>query len=233
MRLDKFIAGGAQLSRSEARLAITKGKVMVNGAVCKKNEQNVTEQDQIELNGTSLVREEYVYIMLNKPKGVVSATTDGRDTTVVDLLGGAYPRRQLFPAGRLDKASTGFVLLTDDGQFAHEILSPKRHVAKTYYVTIDVPVTSEMVTAFEAGVTLADGKRMKPAGLIPDLQNPFCATVVLRQGVYHQIKRMFGQLGAGVNELHRLAIGGLCLDEGLAMGEWRPLTAAEKLAVQQ
>ena len=170
--------------------------------------------------------------MLNKPAGVVSASTDGRDKTVVDLVGGAFPRRQLFPAGRLDKTSTGFVLLTDDGAFAHDILAPKRHVPKTYRVVLDTPVTDEMVKAFAAGVTLADGQRMQPARLIPDEADPFAATVVLRQGVYHQIKRMFGVLGAGVNQLHRTAIGGLALDEGLAPGAWRLITPEEKALIQ-
>ena len=133
----------------------------------------------------------------------------------------------LFPAGRLDKTSTGFVLLTDDGAFAHAILSPRRHVPKTYRVELDTPVTPAMVTAFAQGVTLADGQAMKPADLIPDPENPLAATVVLHQGVYHQIKRMFGVLDAGVNELHRQAIGGLALDPALAPGQWRPITEEE------
>ena len=165
--------------------------------------------------------------MLNKPEGVVSASTDKRDTTVVDLVGDAYPRRELFPAGRLDKTSTGFVLLTDDGGFAHDILAPKRHVSKTYTVVIDTPLTEEMKAGFAAGVTLADGTALSPAevsALTPDGRT---VRVLLRQGVYHQIKRMFGVYGAGVNALHRDAIGGLALDESLAPGQWRELTADE------
>lgn len=227
MRLDKYLAGAAQLTRSAARAAISGGGVCVNGAVCKKADAPVGEGDTVTLGGKSLAREEYVYIMLHKPQGVVSASADKRDTTVVDLVQSAYPRRTLFPAGRLDKTSTGFVLLTDDGAFAHDILAPKRHVSKTYRVLLDTPVTPQMVAAFEAGVTLADGQAMQPAGLVPDPADPFSATVILRQGVYHQIKRMFGQLGAGVNGLHRLAIGGLWLDEALAPGQWRPITPQE------
>ena len=228
MRLDKFVADAAQLTRSAARSLIAKGRVTVNGQVCKKADCALKEGDSVCAGGKPLGREEYVYIMLNKPAGVVSASADGRDKTVVDLVGGAFPRRQLFPAGRLDKASTGFVLLTDDGAFAHGILAPKRHVPKTYHVVLDTPVTPAMVEAFAAGVTLADGQRMQPAQLIPDEADPFAATVVLRQGVYHQIKRMFGVLGAGVNGLHRTAIGGLALDEGLAPGAWRLITPEEK-----
>lgn len=232
MRLDKFVADAAQLTRSAARGLIAKGRVTVNGQVCKKADFPIKEGDAVCADGKSLASEEYVYIMLNKPAGVVSASTDGRDKTVVDLLGGAFPRRQLFPAGRLDKTSTGFVLLTDDGAFAHDILAPKRHVPKTYRVVLDASVTQAMVEAFAAGVTLADGQTMQPALLIPDEADPFAATVVLRQGVYHQIKRMFGVLDAGVNGLHRIAIGGLSLDEGLAPGAWRLITPEEKALLQ-
>ena len=232
MRLDKFVADAAQLTRSAARSLIAKGRVTVNGQVCKKADCALREDDSVCADGKPLACEEYVYIMLNKPAGVVSASTDGRDKTVVDLVGGAFPRRQLFPAGRLDKTSTGFVLLTDDGAFAHDILAPKRHVPKTYRVVLDTPVTDEMVEAFAAGVTLADGQTMQPARLIPDEADPFAATVVLRQGVYHQIKRMFGVLDAGVNQLHRTAIGGLALDEGLAPGAWRLITPEEKALIQ-
>ena len=232
MRLDKFVADAAQLTRSAARGLIAKGRVTVNGQVCKKADCALREGDSVCADGKALACEEYVYIMLNKPAGVVSASTDGRDKTVVDLVGGAFPRRQLFPAGRLDKTSTGFVLLTDDGAFAHDILAPKRHVPKTYRVVLDAPVTPAMVKAFAAGVTLADGQTMQPARLIPDEADPFAATVVLRQGVYHQIKRMFGVLDAGVNGLHRTAIGGLALDEGLAPGAWRLITPEEKALIQ-
>ena len=232
MRLDKFVADAAQLTRSAARGLIAKGRVTVNGQVCKKVDCALREGDSVCADGKPLACEEYVYIMLNKPAGVVSASTDGRDKTVVDLVGGAFPRRQLFPAGRLDKTSTGFVLLTDDGAFAHDILAPKRHVPKTYRVVLDAPVTPAMVEAFAAGVTLADGQTMQPARLIPDEADPFAATVVLRQGVYHQIKRMFGVLDAGVNQLHRTAIGGLALDEGLAPGAWRLITPEEKALIQ-
>lgn len=232
MRLDKFVADAAQLTRSAARGLIAKGRVTVNGQVCKKADCALREGDSVCADGKPLACEEYVYIMLNKPAGVVSASADGRDKTVVDLVGGAFPRRQLFPAGRLDKTSTGFVLLTDDGAFAHGILAPKRHVPKTYRVVLDTPVTDEMVKAFAAGVTLADGQTMQPARLIPDEADPFAATVVLRQGVYHQIKRMFGVLDAGVNQLHRTAIGGLALDEGLAPGAWRLITPEEKALIQ-
>ena len=231
MRLDKYLAEAAQCTRSEARSLLQKGRVSVNGALCKKADAQLAEGDSVALDGTALHWQRFVYLMLNKPAGVVSASTDQRDTTVVDLVGGAYPRRELFPAGRLDKTSTGFVLLTDDGTFAHDILSPRHHVPKTYVVTLDTPLTEAMRAGFAAGVTLADGERLAPAEVEPLTPEGRVVRVVLRQGVYHQIKRMFGVYGAGVDGLHRTAIGALELDEGLAPGQWRELTPGEVLKI--
>lgn len=227
MRLDKYLAQAAQCTRSEARSLLQKGRVSVNGAVCKKADIQLKEGDAVAVDGAPLRWQQFVYLMLNKPQGVVSASTDRKDTTVVDLVAEAYPRRQLFPAGRLDKTSTGFVLLTDDGAFAHEILAPKKHVPKTYLVTLDTPLTEEMQAGFAAGVTLADGQTLAPARVQPVSADGCTVRVELRQGVYHQIKRMFGVYGAGVNALHREAIGGLLLDKSLAPGRWRELTAQE------
>ena len=230
MRLDKYLAERTGMTRSESRKAITKGRVMVAGKICRKADTQLDETAaQIALDGAPLAGEykKYVYIMLNKPEGVVSASRDKRDTTVVDLVAADYPRRELFPAGRLDKTSTGFVLLTDDGGFAHDILAPKRHVSKTYTVTLDTPLTEEMRTGFAAGVTLADGTALSPAEVTALSPDGLTVRVMLKQGVYHQIKRMFGVYGAGVNGLHRDAIGGLALDENLAPGQWRELSDDE------
>ena len=227
MRLDKYLAETAQCTRSEAKTMLQKGRVTVNGAVCKKGDTQLKEADVVSVDGRPLKYQKFVYIMLNKPEGVVSASTDKRDTTVVDLVGDAYPRRELFPAGRLDKTSTGFVLLTDDGGFAHDILAPKRHVSKTYTVVIDTPLTDEMKDGFAGGVTLADGTELSPAEVEALSEDGLTVRVKLKQGVYHQIKRMFGVYGAGVNTLHRDAIGGLALDESLAPGEWRELSDDE------
>ena len=167
MRLDKYLAETAQCTRSEAKAMLSKGRVQVNGAVCKKGDTQLKESDTVAVDGKVLCYQQFVYLMLNKPEGVVSASTDKRDTTVVDLVGDAYPRRELFPAGRLDKTSTGFVLLTDDGTFAHDILAPKRHVAKTYTVTLDTPLTDEMKAGFAAGARRgggADRRRPHRAG---------------------------------------------------------------------
>ena len=170
--------------------------------------------------------------MLNKPEGVVSASRDKKDTTEVDLVAADFPRRELFPAGRLDKTSTGFVLLTDDGALAHDILSPAHHVEKQYVVTLDTPLTDAMRRGFAAGVTLTDGETMAPAGVEPLTGDGLNVQVTLRQGVYHQIKRMFGVFAAGVNALHREVIGPVALDAALVPGQWRELTAEEVNALR-
>lgn len=207
MRLDKYLAERTGMTRSESRKAVTKGRVSIDGAVCRKADTQLDEHTAaVALDGVPLAGayRKFVYIMLNKPEGVVSASRDKKDTTVVDLVAADFPRRELFPAGRLDKTSTGFVLLTDDGALAHDILSPAHHVEKQYVVTLDTPLTDDGLTV----------------------------QVTLRQGVYHQIKRMFGVFDAGVNALHRESIGGVALDPALAPGQWRELTAAEEERLQ-
>lgn len=226
MRLDKYVSDAVQKTRSEAKSLILTGKISVNGTVCKKADYQIKAADEIIFSGTQLIAQEFVYIMLNKPKGVVSAAADKTDITVVDLVNKDFPRRNLFPAGRLDKASTGFVLVTDDGNFAHDILAPKNHVSKTYEVLLDTPLTDEMIKGFENGVTLADGTLLSSA-TAESIDGGCLVRVVLKQGVYHQIKRMFGVFDAGVNELKRIAIGGLCLDAALKEGKYRLITKEE------
>lgn len=217
MRLDKYLAERTGMTRSESRKAVTKGRVSIDGAVCRKADTQLDEHTAaVALDGVPLAGayRKFVYIMLNKPEGVVSASRDKKDTTVVDLVAADFPRRELFPAGRLDKTSTGFVLLTDDGALAHDILSPTHHVEKQYVVTLDTPLTDAMRRGFAAGVE-------------PLTDDGLTVQVTLRQGVYHQIKRMFGVFDAGVNALHRESIGGVALDAALAPGQWRELTAEE------
>lgn len=236
MRLDKYVAERLGVTRSESRKIITKGRIMVDGVLIRKADAAIDEQTAVVALDGQAVAGAYrknVYIMLNKPEGVVSASRDKRDTTVVDLVVENFPRRELFPAGRLDKTSTGFVLLTDDGALAHDLLAPGRHVPKTYLVTLDTPLTNAMRVGFAAGVTLADGETMSPAEVELVGEDPCVVRVVLRQGVYHQIKRMFGVFDAGVNALHREAIGSVALDPALAPGEWRELTEAELAALRQ
>lgn len=233
MRLDKYLAETAQCTRSEAKALLAKGRVTVNGAVCKKGDTQLKAADAVAVDGRALDYQQFVYLMLNKPEGVVSASRDKKDTTVVDLVAADFPRRELFPAGRLDKTSTGFVLLTDDGALAHDILSPAHHVKKQYVVTLDTPLTDAMRRGFAEGVTLADGETMAPAGVEPLTDDGLTVRVTLRQGVYHQIKRMFGVYDAGVNALHRESIGGVALDAALAPGQWRELTEEEKKKLRQ
>ena len=230
-RLDKFISESMAISRADAKKLVSKSAVTVNGTIVKKSDIKIdTDTDEVKANGKTLTSEQFVYIMLNKPVGVVSASTDKNDVTVIDLVKDDFPRRNLFPAGRLDKTSTGFVLITDDGQFAHDILSPKHHVPKTYIVTVDNPVTDEVVQAFEDGVTLADGQLMKPATIIP-YEDRYTAKIILHQGVYHQIKRMLGVFDIGVNTLHRTHIGSLELPADLQPGEYVKLTKEQLLQI--
>ena len=232
MRLDKYLAEAVLCTRSGSRALLRQGRVTVNGVTTKKADDSVAEGDVVCLDGEPLSRQKFVYLMLNKPAGIVSASNDRRDVTVTDLVRSAYPRRELFPAGRLDETSTGFVLLTDDGAFAHDILAPRRHVPKTYLVTLDAPITEEMERGFAAGVTLADGTALAPAQLCKTDDEGLVVRVVLSQGVYHQIKRMFGIYGVGVNALHREAIGSLQMDKTLKPGEWREISQEELEALK-
>lgn len=229
LRLDRYLSEAWGLPRSESRRRIAAGRVTVNGAVCKRAERKVDPAAaRVCLDGAPPAGwHKYVYVMLNKPAGVLSASRDAAACTVADLVGDAFPRRQLFPVGRLDKDSTGLILLTDDGALAHDLLAPGRHVPKRYLVTLNTPLTPAMQAGFAAGVTLADGTRLAPARVEPAGADPCAVTVILRQGVYHQIKRMFGVYGAGVVTLHRVAIGPLTLDPALAPARWRELTPAE------
>ncbi|MEF9866000.1 MAG: pseudouridine synthase [Oscillospiraceae bacterium] len=233
MRLDKYVSTAAAQSRSDAKGTILHGQVSVNGVICKKSDTQVDENDEIALLGNVLSHSEYVYIMVDKPIGVVSVSMDKRDKTVVDLVQSDYPRRKLFPAGRLDKSSTGFVLLTDDGNFAHDILSPRHHVSKTYEVLLDTPLTQSMIDGFANGVTLADGTKLGGATVEAISIDSLLVRVVLAQGVYHQIKRMFGVYDAGVNELRRIAIGKLALDSTLGLGGYRAITKEELSKITQ
>ncbi|MGN1315620.1 MAG: pseudouridine synthase [Acutalibacteraceae bacterium] len=228
-RLDKLIASQGLLSRNDVKNMVKHGEVSVNGRVVKDNSLKVSYDDDIKIKGESLVQTEFTYIMLNKPKGVVSASEDKRDKTVVDILPEELKRKNLFPAGRLDKDTTGFSLITDDGDFAHRILSPSRHVNKTYIARVSEKIDFEKAkTAFSEGVVLGDGTVLLSAEL--ELLDNDCGQVfkvIIKEGKYHQIKRMFASLGTSVIELERIAIGGLYLDTQLAQGEARLITQDE------
>ena len=212
------------MSRKDAKTAVSHGKVTVNGAVVKLSDHKVSESDEILLDGNKISKNKHIYIVLNKPQGYVSATEDENQHTVLELVPPELFRKGLFPAGRLDKDTTGLMIITDDGDFAHRILSPKKHIKKSYAVTLDIPVTAEMKEAFEKGVALSDGV-CKPAGLA--FGGKYDCTVTLFEGRYHQIKRMFGCFGAKVTALKRISIGGFSLPENLPEGQCRELDESE------
>lgn len=228
-RLDKAIAMQGSLSRSEVKTLIRKGAVTVNGQVVKNADFGVDfDRDTVAVQGKELSLSMHIYLMLNKPKGVVSASEDKKLPTVVDLIPKELWRKGLFPAGRLDKDTTGFVLITDDGEFAHDILSPKKHISKTYHALVNGTITDEMVEGFAKGVTIGEDFTL-PASLkkISSEEQGDWGEVILKEGMYHQIKRMFGAYGLKVLELKRVQMGKLPLDPNLEEGKCRELTAEE------
>ena len=233
-RLDKLIASQGMLSRNDVKSMAKKGEIVVNGVVIKDCSFKVSYDDDIKIKGKSLEKSQFVYIMINKPKGVVSASEDRRDKTVVDILPDELKRKYLFPAGRLDKDTTGFSLITDDGDFAHRILSPSRHVDKTYIAKVSEKIDFEYAQkAFKEGVVLGDGTVLLSADLhlIENGEKPVFK-VIIKEGKYHQVKRMFASLGTKVIELKRIAIGGLALDENLKEGEARIITPDELAMIE-
>lgn len=224
-RLDKWLAATGRWSRREAKTLIAQGRVTVNGVPAGKGEDRWDETAEIRVDGERLPLRAHIYIMLNKPAGLLSATKDPRQKTVLDLLPPEY-RRKLFPVGRLDKDTVGLLLLTDDGALAHQLLSPRRHVDKTYYVRLDAPLGREDQEAFAKGLLLKDGTVCLPARL-ELLEDGQAAYITLWEGKYHQIKRMTASRGAAVTYLKRVRMGTLTLDPSLAEGAFRFLTPEE------
>ncbi|MGN1230577.1 MAG: pseudouridine synthase [Anaerotignum sp.] len=230
-RIDKIIASQGLYSRSDVKYLVSRKRVAVDGKVITSSSQKAdAEKSVITIDGKPLMVKKQLYLMLHKPKGYVSATEDKKQQTVLALVPQEFRGRDLFPAGRLDKDTTGLMILTDDGVLAHNILSPKKHVQKVYRVELDIPVTEEMQKGFAAGVELNDGV-CKAAKLL--IIGEKTAEVTLSEGRYHQIKRMFGCYGAKVTELHRLAMGNLYLPNDLAEGDCRELTEEELKLLQQ
>ena len=225
-RLDKILSTQLNISRTDAKQMIKKGRVSVNGIPAKSGDVKVADVDIVAVDGNKISYSRFVYIMMNKPKGVISASDGKGEKTVVDLVPSDMQRRGLFPAGRLDKDTTGFVLLTDDGEFAHSILAPSRHIDKTYVVTLDKPVTPEAVADFRSGMEL-NGEKLLQADAEIISEDATVCRVVLRQGLYHQIKRMFKKHGLTVLELKRVKMGNLPLDDSLLPGECRYLSQKE------
>lgn len=219
MRLDRFISSQrTDLSRSDVKAMIKKGLVSVDGALAKKADMQIDENNTIvSVNGEEIAYRRFLYLMLNKPAGVVCSTKEGESLTVLDIIPGEYRRQGLFPAGRLDKDTEGFVLLTDDGQLAHRILSPRSHVPKTYFVRLEKPWEESYAESFESGMEIDSGEKCLPA-VFTGGESRYECRVVLREGKFHQVKRMFEALGNKVVYLKRVKIGDLPLDENLPLG---------------
>lgn len=230
-RLDKIIGAQTEYSRKDVKKLVLQKRVTVNGELVYRSDIKIDEkQDIICIDNNQINMDKNVYLILNKPEGYISATEDKTQKTVLDLIDSKYLHRDLFPAGRLDKDTTGLMIITDDGKFAHDILSPKKHVSKKYEVTIDIPVTEEMVKGFREGINLNDGI-CKTALL--EITGEYTSNVTLTEGRYHQIKRMFGCFGAKVTKLHRVQIGNLRLPEDLEKGKSRELTKEELELIQK
>ena len=238
MRIDKFLANQDIGSRSQVKQYIKKGMISVNGIVCKSPEQKIDENaDQISYNGKVIGYQKHHYYMLNKPSGCVSATNDNLHITVLDLLNASVPVKNLFPVGRLDIDTEGLLLITDDGELSHNLLSPSKHVAKTYFARIDGLATEEHIKAFKEGLDIGDDKPTKLGTLViknTDLNTQTSEILLtITEGRYHQVKRSFEALGMKVTYLKRLSMGSLTLDEALAPGEFRELTDIELQALIQ
>lgn len=228
-RLDKVLSHMGLGTRKEIRTLVRQKSVTVNGAVISDSGYKVLpEQDDIQVLGERIVFREFIYVMMNKPQGVISATEDAVERTVLDLLDDSLTHFKPFPAGRLDKDTEGLLLLTNDGQLAHSLLSPRRKIAKTYYVEVDGVLGEQDITDFERGVTLDDGYMTLPAKLdiITSGQQSQCHLTIV-EGKFHQVKRMFKQVGKQVTYLQRVQMGSLVLDPELRLGQYRELTTEE------
>lgn len=235
MRLDKILANSGFGSRKEVKQLLKKEHVTVDGKVVKNPAMHVDPMSQeIFVLGEKLDYKEFIYLMLNKPKGVISATEDLREKTVIDLLSPIDRHYQPFPVGRLDKDTVGLLLLTNDGHLAHQLLSPKKHVPKTYYAKIDGVVTEEDILAFKEGVVLDDGTVTKP-GELTILKSGDTSEIELTiyEGKFHQVKRMFEAVNKKVIFLKRLSMGNITLDSNLKYGEYRELTEEEIKSIRE
>ena len=228
MRLDKYLAEMGVGTRQEVKKQIRQGKAAVNGTVVKAADTKIDETcDEVTISGRNISYVSYEYYMLNKPGGVVSATEDRRDTTVIDLIKDKK-RKDLFPVGRLDKDTEGLLLITNDGELAHRLLSPKKHVDKVYYAKVQGKVDESDVKAFADGVDIGDDTPAKSADLrILKSGEESEIELTITEGRFHQVKRMFHAVGKEVIYLKRLSMGSLALDKTLTKGEYRSLTEEE------
>lgn len=231
-RLDKLLSSTGHWSRREVKELVRQGRVLADGIPVRRPEDKYDPETAVlTVDGQEVDCAPFVYLMLHKPAGLLSATEDRRQKTVLDLLPEHLRRRGLFPVGRLDKDTEGLLLLTDDGPLGHALLSPKNHVDKVYFARLDGQVDHGDVEALAQGMVLEDGLHCLPAGLEP-LEDGNSCLVTLREGKYHQVKRMLAARGKPVVYLKRLSMGPLRLDPALAPGQWRPLTPEEIAALR-
>jgi len=228
-RLDKILATQGIGTRTQVKALIKSGAVTVNNIVCRKSDSKAEpESDIIKINGKKLEFKKHIYIMMNKPAGVLSASTDKKAKTVIDLLPPELKRKGLFPAGRLDKDTEGLLIITDDGEFAHNMLHPKKKVYKLYYAEVDNPVNPEDIEEFKKGIVLRDGTECMPAELsLCENTNSCNIFVKICEGKFHQVKKMLLSRGKFVEYLKRISIGALKLDENLVQGCCKELTIEE------
>ena len=229
MRLDKYLAEMGAGTRSELRKAVRAGRVTVNGVKVKDASVHVSEKDEVCLDGEKIAYEKFVYYLMNKPAGVISATEDRRERTVLDLIEGQQ-RKGLFPVGRLDRDTEGLLLITNDGELAHRLLSPKRHVDKVYFARLDGPVGEPERRLFAEGLKVDEMLTAMPA-VLEILEPANEVKVTIREGKFHQVKRMFAAVGREVLYLKRLSMGPLTLDGSLPSGAYRRLTEEEESAI--
>lgn len=229
-RLDKVLSNLGYGTRKEIKQIVKKGNVKVNDKIVKDNGLQIDpEKDSIFINGEEVIYREFIYLMMNKPDGVISATFDNRDETVIDLLSYEHQVFEPFPVGRLDKDTVGLLLLTNDGELNHKLIAPKWHVDKVYYAEIDMPIDEKDIKAFENGVVLDDGYKCMSAKLqvLENLEDGAKVKVTVQEGKYHQVKRMFESRGKKVVYLKRTMFGNLPLDESIEEGQYRELTQEE------
>lgn len=226
MRLDKFLSEAGVASRSESRKAAKTGGIAVNGAPVSDASIHIDpERDEVSYQGQIIRYQKYIYLMLNKPEGVISATEDASERTVLDLLPEAYRKRELFPCGRLDKNTTGLLILTNNGALAHKLLSPKRHVEKAYRFTCEMPLSQADCVRLEHGVDIGESHPTAPAML--SLFSDRMGEITITEGKFHQIKRMFEAVNNRIVSLERVSFAGIPLDPSLARGAFRELTEEE------
>ena len=233
MRLDKFLSDMGISTRKETALLAKKGQILVDGTPLRDASKHIDpEKSEVVFCGRKINYSKYVYVMLNKPEGYVSATEYSRLPVVTELLSEELRRMELFPVGRLDRDTVGLMILTNNGPLAHRLLSPKRHVEKEYYFKCSEPLTEGAEEKFKNNITLADGYECKSALLIPD-GDRMGGRIILTEGKYHQIKRMIASLSNRVTFLERIRFSDVKLDRGLERGQWRLLSDAEKQILQR